>query len=179
MTAVDEGNKGPPAGDGRIVVIGTGNPFRGDDAAGVEFSRRFRVLAPRGVDVVELTGEPATVMAAWTGAVAVFVVDAVDGRRTGKPEKGRFEAGHIIRIEAHEHPLPVRVFRSSTHVLGVAEAIELARALGQLPPVLIVYGIVGRSFGHNQPVSTGVAKACETVCATVLEDIDRIRRADC
>jgi hydrogenase maturation protease len=176
---VDADDKGSPAGEGRIVVIGAGNPFRGDDAVGVTFSRRFRALAPDGVDVIELTGEPATVMAAWSGAAVVFVVDAVDGGRTGKPGRGRFDAGHIIRIEAHEHPLPVRLFRSSTHALGVAEAIELARALGQLPPELVVYGIVGGSFEHGEPLSAAVDEACETVLTTILEDINRIRRGGC
>ena len=46
-------------------------------------------------------------------------------------------------------PVDIRV-GSSTHALGLAEAMELARALGRLPPV-IVYGIEGKTFEIEMP----------------------------
>ena len=46
-------------------------------------------------------------------------------------------------LDARTSRLPMGQFRCSTHALGVAEAIELARALDRLPRKLIVFGIEG------------------------------------
>jgi hydrogenase maturation protease len=56
---------------------------------------------------------------------------------------------------------------SSTHALDVAAAIEFARALGRLPPRLIVYGIEGRSF----TVSAGLSPEVERAIKQVLEQL--------
>ncbi len=46
-----------------------------------------------------------------------------------------------------------------------SEAVELARALHQLPPSLVVYGIEGKTFA----VSTGLSPAVETQVQDVME----------
>ena len=59
-------------------------------------------------------------------------------------------------------PLPVDLFgSSSTHALGVAEAIEIARSLGRLPKQVRVYGIEGASFDYGRGLSPEVEKAVE------------------
>ena len=55
-------------------------------------------------------------------------------------------ARFVRRFEAHEQPLPASSLRTSTHSLGVVEAIELARSLGELPRHVVVFAIEGRSF---------------------------------
>ena len=40
------------------LFVGIGNPIRGDDAAGLIVAARLRDLAPPGLDVIELDGEP-------------------------------------------------------------------------------------------------------------------------
>ena len=49
--------------------------------------------------------------------------------------------------------------RGSTHALGVAEAIELGRALGRLPRRLLVFGIEGGSFDAGAGLSPEVERA--------------------
>jgi len=174
-------------GETQIVVIGTGNPYRNDDAVGVVFSRRIRQSAPKGVTVVEHDGEPANLMEAWDGADVAYVVDAVHtvaqmpsppgGETLAKGKAGN--AGRIYRFEAHREPIAAELFRVSTHAFGVAEAIELARTLGRLPPSLIVYGIGGDNFDHGGELSPEVDAACDEVVFLVLEEIrDRIHDAD-
>lgn len=174
-------------GETQIVVIGTGNPYRNDDAVGVVFSRRIRRSAPKGVTVVEHDGEPANLMDAWDGADVAYVVDAVHAvESTPSPSSGEAvakgklgNAGRIYRFEAHREPLAAELFRVSTHALGVAEAIELARTLGRLPPSLVVYGVRGDNFDHGGALSPGVDAACDEVVLLVLEEIrDRIHNAD-
>ena len=58
--------------------------------------------------------------------------------------------------------LPAELFRASTHHFGLAEAVELARAVGQLPERLVVFGIEGASFGRGRgPRAPAVADAVE------------------
>ena len=52
---------------------------------------------------------------------------------------------------------------TSTHLLGVAEAVELARVLGRLPKALRLVAIEGRNFAHGAKLSPQVEAAVETV----------------
>ena len=42
---------------------------------------------------------------------------------------------------------------SSTHALGLADAVELARSLGRLPQRVVVYGIEGAAFEFGNGLS--------------------------
>jgi Ni,Fe-hydrogenase maturation factor len=50
------------------LVIGIGNPDRGDDAAGLAVARNVRAAAPAGVAVIELDGDQLALLDAWDGA---------------------------------------------------------------------------------------------------------------
>jgi len=143
-------------------VIGVGNPFRGDDAVGVVFSRRIRDSVPRGVTVLEHGCEPAKLMEAWAGADMVYLVDAVHTDVGG---------GKICRFEAHRERLPAEFFGVSTHAFGVAEAVEFARNLNELPGGLVVYGIQGSRFDHTPELSPEVDDACDALVSQVLDEI--------
>ena len=129
----------------RGIVIGVGNALRGDDAAGLHAARR---LAARGfADVRESTGETASLMELWRGADVVLLADAaVSGAA----------AGTVTRLDASSRPLPSAFLHCSTHAFGVAEAVELARSLGSLPPRVIVFGIEGACFEHGAALSPEV-----------------------
>jgi hydrogenase maturation protease len=138
----------------KTLLIGVGNEYRGDDAVGLQVARRVAALALPGVTVIERSGEGVALMAAWAAAVTVFIVDAV--QNNGRP-------GAIYRFDAHQESVVTRFFNYSTHAFSVAEAIEMARLLGQLPPHLVVYGIEGQRFDHNQALTPAVAQAAEAV----------------
>ena len=76
------------------------------------------------------------------------------------------------RLPADEQPLPPELQRSSTHLLGVAEAVELARALGRLPARTVVYGIEGASFDTGAALSPEAAAAVEVVAAAIRREVD-------
>jgi len=144
------------------AVIGVGNPDRGDDAAGREVARRLRLECPQDVTVMECEGILDTLLDAWRGAERAVVVDAVTG-----PAPGR-----IHRFDAVKGPLPAAFASTSTHGLGLAEAIELARALNTLPDRLVVYAIEGRSFALGAPISPEVDRAIERVLALVVQEME-------
>lgn len=147
-------------------MIGVGNPYRGDDAVGIEFCRRLKFRAPAGVAVVASDGDPVSVIESWEGAEAVFVVDAVDS-----PD----QTGRLVRFEAHDRPVPLKVFRFSTHALGVPETIELARGLGRLPRRVVVYGVGGGRFDHTVGLTPLVDEACDAAVQRVLDEIEEMR----
>jgi hydrogenase maturation protease len=143
----------------RVVVIGIGNPDRGDDGAGRHVAALLRGRLPDGVSILELDGEPTALLAALDGADIAILIDACV---SGAP------VGVVHRFDAQTGPLPESVSDVSTHGFGLAAAIELARALGQLPAMTIVYAIEGRQFAVGSSPSATVAAAASSVA-------DRIR----
>jgi hydrogenase maturation protease len=136
-----------------LSLIGIGNRFRRDDAAGLEVVRRLRLAHPPGVILIEQEGEPGSLIDAWSSADEALVIDGVSSGST---------PGKVHRFEVTDAPLPVEVFNPSTHAMGLPEAVELARELDRLPRRLVVYGIEGESFeageGLSEPVQKTVKK---------------------
>lgn len=114
------------------MVIGVGNEFRGDDAVGLLAARDLSTWAIPSMRIVESRGDGARLMRLWSGIDTVIVIDAV---RSGSPP------GTLHRLDVSTHPLPANFVCTSSHQFGVAEAIETARELGELPPRIIFYGI--------------------------------------
>ncbi len=145
------------------LVVGIGNPLRGDDAAGLVAARQVRAAHPDGVTVLEESSDGTALMEAWDGADTVILVDAV---RSGAVP------GTVHRLDAGAGPLPAGYFSCSTHAIGPAEAIELSRALGRLPRRLVVYGIEGRTFAVGAALSPEVEAAAGEVAGRVLRELD-------
>ena len=136
------------------VVVGIGNPDRGDDAAGRVLARRLRALAPPGIEVRECDGEATALMAAWDGAEDVVLVDACHGAGTSGSVRV-LDATDVARLGSLRH--------SSTHSFGVVAAVGLARAIGRLPRVLVLYAIEGRRFDEGAELSPEVDRAVDEV----------------
>jgi len=143
-----------------LVVIGVGNALRADDAAGLEAVRRLR--AGPGVGVREQGGEATALLDALRASAAAIIVDAAAGA----------EPGRVHRLDAAARPLPQGMFGVSTHGFGVAEGIELARALGALPPVCVVYAVEGGRFETGAPMSDAVARALPLLAEDITKEIE-------
>jgi len=140
--------------DKPITLFGVGNTLRGDDGIGVVLARSVGALSPRRFTVCECTGEPAALIQQWSGVEAAMLFDAVHSG--GAP-------GAIFRVDVAETSLPDAFQQTSTHGFGVAEAVELARALGVLPGRLLVYGVEAASFDQGAEMSPEVAAAVPEV----------------
>jgi hydrogenase maturation protease len=146
----------------RLLIIGIGNAYRGDDAVGLAAARKLKEEGLPGLVVIEESGDGAALMELWKDAEAVIVVDAIQSGA---------EPGTVHRFDAHARPIPTELFRCSTHAFGLAEAIELARALDQLPPRLMVYGIEGKHFEAGMGLSSEVERAAEDVVEQVGQEL--------
>lgn len=145
-----------------MLILGAGNPFRQDDAAGLQVARRLRTRVPPGVTVVEAEGDLMSAIEDWREEEEVVLIDAMNSG---------VHPGTVLRFEAHDRPVPASFSNSSTHSFGVAEAVELARALGKLPPRVIIYGIEGKHFAAGEEMSREVAHAVGEVVERVLQEI--------
>ena len=139
-----------------VRVIGIGNEFRQDDGVGLAVARRLRSCAVGGVDVIEHNGDGTSLLHTWEGARVVVLVDAV---RSGSAP------GTIHCVDVRAAGLPEGALWSSSHTLGVADAVKLAAQLNCLPHALLIYGIEGRQFDFG----TGLSPAVEGAAATVVE----------
>ncbi|MBX3285545.1 MAG: hydrogenase maturation protease [Actinobacteria bacterium] len=150
----------------RVVVIGVGNRYRGDDGVG------HRVIDRLGDEVEEAQsqaghpsrpptgrlqgtelhysdGEPSRLVEQWDGADLAVVVDAV---ATGA------DPGRVVVFDAAIDDLPARAATSS-HAGGVGEAWALGSALGTLPGRLLVVGVEAGSIHDGEGLTEAVYAA--------------------
>jgi len=136
-------------------VIGCGNTDRGDDGVGILVARRLREL---GLDAAEHTGDGFALLDLWQNSEEVTLVDAVV---TGaKP-------GTVSVWDASAKTPAFEVCRSSTHVFGPAEAIELARVLDRLPKAIRIYGIEAANFEPGAAPGREVMEAADRVITEI------------
>jgi hydrogenase maturation protease len=156
----------------RRIVVGVGNPERGDDAAGHAVAQLL-CDAPANVpmnvneerwEIAQHDGEATTLLSLLDGKSEAFLIDAC---RSGAP------CGTVQRFDVATAPLPLSVSSLSTHGFGLGEAIELGRALGQLPSRCVVYAIEGASFATGAPLSAAVSAAVAQVAAWLQAEITR------
>jgi hydrogenase maturation protease len=153
-----------------IVVIGIGNEYRSDDRVGIAVARRLRERFLTKIIVLEESGEGAALIDSWKGATWVMLLDAVHSGAA---------PGTIHRLDARAVPVPTGFFHYSTHAFSVAEAIELARSLDELPPHLILYGIEGGNFAAGEGLSPAVEQAVEAVVERAADELRAAMKLDC
>ncbi|MEU7580119.1 hydrogenase maturation protease [Streptomyces sp. NPDC041068] len=148
----------------RIAVIGVGNAFRRDDGVGWAVIARLRERAaerppPTGTVLATCDGDPARLIGLWERADLAVVVDAAHAH-PARP-------GHVHRLSLDAGALE-RARTTSSHGLGLGEAVELARVLGRLPDRLVVYAVEGA----DTALGAGLSARVEAVVQPLVEDIE-------
>lgn len=143
-----------------VLIIGVGNAWRRDDGAGPVVAER---LAGRpGLRTMIMPGEGAELMDAWATDDRVIVVDAM---RSGEP------VGTIRRFDAVRGSLPAGAFSCLSHRFGLAEAVEMARALDRLPSELEIFGIEAADFGQGPGLTPEVQSAAQDLADRIAADV--------
>ncbi|MCK5285552.1 MAG: hydrogenase maturation protease [Alphaproteobacteria bacterium] len=140
--------------DTKLLIIGIGNRMRCDDSAGPETIDILKEKLSIEADFLEERGEPASIMESWKGRDKVILIDCVIA---GKPP------GHIHYLDLSNTPLPDEMGKTSSHAFGLAEAVELSRAMKKLPKKLFFYGIEGGKIDIGKEISPAVKTAINTV----------------
>ena len=151
---------------GAPLVVGLGDPARGDDGVGVVVARQVAARALPGVSVRVLR-DPTALIEVWDGYDPVVVVDAVrSGAAPGTV--------HRLVVGAEDAPRRASSWVASgrgTHAFGLAAVAELARALQRLPEHLVIVGVEAACFGQGHPLSDPVVDAVPVVVDRVVEEV--------
>ena len=142
-----------------MIVIGVGNRFRGDDAAGLRVIDRLKDT----VACFESDGDPSDLIVLFGSDPDVIVVDAM---MSGSPP-GTVTTTEIALGSPSTTRIPLRS-QASTHGFGVFEALELARILGTGPDRLTVIGIEGANFSAGSALTPVLESAIERVADFIL-----------
>jgi hydrogenase maturation protease len=180
MSAVDDGVAGEGAANGKpgeipqsdraprkVMVIGLGNPDRGDDGVGARVAEMLRGRLPAGVAIVARRGDMLALIDDWKGCDALVCIDA--SAPMGMP-------GRVRRIDLASSDLPPDLARSSSHAFGVADTIALARSLQLAPREIILYAVEALSFDALSPLTPAVAAAVDDVTDRVVAEVERLKR---
>jgi hydrogenase maturation protease len=145
------------------IVIGLGNPDRGDDAVGVQVVRQ---VAAERLDVLALEfDDPSEALDAWDPEDIVVIADAISSGGT---------PGDLHVVDVIEQRLPAGNWSAGgTHALGLAAVVELARSLDLLPTRLIVVGVEAGQFDQGAALSEAVQAAVPAATEAVLTVIER------
>jgi hydrogenase maturation protease len=139
-----------------MIVIGLGNEFRHDDAAGLIAARRLR---EHGIPAQEKEGDLTPLIEKWQHADGVIFIDAIVSG--AKP-------GTIHRLDLSTAPLAGDFFKGSTHTLGLPDVIELSRALGTLPCRVLLFGLEVRDTTPGIGLSREVEDAVPALIRQVI-----------
>jgi hydrogenase maturation protease len=137
----------------RALVVGVGNRNRGDDGVGPRVVDAVRARLAH-VSTYLAHGDLSDLVMRWEPDQRVIVVDAMV---SGRPP------GSIVQVNAIEEQLPIDGGLLSSHGVGLAEAVELARVLDRLPATLTIFGVEAEQFEHLGKVGTNVASAIDEV----------------
>jgi hydrogenase maturation protease len=164
---ITRGRVKPSSALTRVLVLGVGNRYRGDDAAGLLVADRVKEAGVPGLVVRECPADPMSIIETWTVFERVIVVDATSSGA---------KAGKIMHFTSGKK-LPRKIFSKqvSSHGVGLGEAIELARALERLPNKLAVYGIEGVAFEVGDKMKTRVCFAVQRTAEYILQDVEKVR----
>jgi hydrogenase maturation protease len=143
----------------KVRVIACGNPFMGNDAAGLSVLSALAKEHPE-VDAVDGGTGGLGLIPLMEGYDRIVIVDATSGMgEVGEVRVfRRIPAGGIPSLSLHE--------------LGIPEVLALARALGIAPEVVIV-GIEGGMPGFSGEMDPAVRAAIPGACRIVLEEVKR------
>jgi hydrogenase maturation protease len=148
----------------QTLVIGIGNAWRGDDAAGLLVVHALRVRDLPHVVVAEVTSVDTDLIDLWQGADRVILVDAVVSGAA---------PGTVHCFDLGKDKLPVTHAFCSTHALDLVAVMDLARVLDRLPSEIWVFGVEASDFIHGHPVSTAVLHGLNTCVETIVAVIHR------
>jgi hydrogenase maturation protease len=140
------------------IVIGVGNPYRRDDAVGLHVADS---VAGRGGHAVQSDGEPVGLVLAWEDADLAVVVDAV----VCEPST----PGRIHRTTVSE--LPAAHGGTSSHGLGIPDAVALATVLDRMPRRLVVYAVEAADVSLGVGLSEAVAQALPALVDQILGEL--------
>ncbi|MFO7632013.1 MAG: hydrogenase maturation protease [Caldilinea sp.] len=147
----------------QTLVIGIGNAWRGDDAAGLLAAHALRARELPGVTVVETNVVDPSLIESWQDVDRLIVVDAVVSGAA---------PGTVHRFDLSRESLPGGLSFCSSHAFDLTALLNLAQALDRLPPQVWVFGVEAHDFTHGHAVSEAVLLGVTACVETMVGLLD-------
>jgi hydrogenase maturation protease len=149
-----------------ILVVGLGNILLQDEGAGVRLVERLeeRFEIPDGVEVLDGGTSGMELIHTIAGRDALIVCDAV---RSDKPP------GTVLRLAGEELPAFFRT-KLSPHQLGLSDVLATLTLLEQVPPSVVLIGIVPQDLDLGIELSPPIAAALDEALALLIAEIESL-----
>ncbi|MCC6614201.1 MAG: hydrogenase maturation protease [Anaerolineae bacterium] len=147
----------------RTLVLALGNPLRADDGVGLAVLDTLRDDAlPPETDLVDGGTSGLELVLTLAGYPRAIIIDAADMGLT--PGAWRQFSLDDVLLGARDPHLS-----GTMHYAGLAEALVLAEALGQLPQQIVVFGVQPETTDWEPGLSAPVQAAIEGISAEIKE----------
>ena len=156
-----------------VQIVGCGRTYWSDDQIGLRVAGLLARNPPPRTEVTSAESSGVDVIAGSASASLLVIVDAA---RTAESA----ETGRIRRFVLHSADLPssgggIPALQDehvdSCHGFGVHHALELAAALGTLPPEVWVYAVAARSFEPDADASAFVQEISRLAANQIRADL--------
>ncbi len=138
----------------KILVIGIGNEFRGDDAAGLLAAEKLREKNLDHLVIRFNNRDGSALLMLWEGFDNVILIDAVSSDS---------EPGRIHHVDLLDSSFEEKLTRTSGHNFSIFETVKLAGYVDKVPSNLKLYGIESKNFTMGENPSEAVLTAVDRV----------------
>lgn len=145
-------------GHNKPLIIGIGNPVRGDDAFGALVVSDLKSNHPHMAEYMFFNADMTNLIDKWVGR-DVILIDLIVS------EKLR---GQISVANSMEELMLQKETILTSHGLGLAEIIQLSQLLDKKPRSFFFIGVSGNNFQINAPIGVPVR-------ALIPEVIDKVK----
>jgi hydrogenase maturation protease len=146
----------------QLIIIGIGNPFRGDDRVGWAVIERLSQESER-LPLDKTRGDVGELVEILGSHKKVIIIDAC---RSQEP------AGTWKKIDAIKEQLPLEPAVTSTHGATLSQVIDMAKNLDKMPEELIIFAISGKDYSIDESLTDAVDQAISVVIKEILKDKD-------
>ena len=146
-----------------ILILGLGNPLRGDDGIGpVVIEELLSRDLPEGVTALDGGSGGLDLLQMLEGWDHVVAVDAA--------EVG-LEPGQFVRFTPDEAHLAQRPTDFSLHYASLSEVLILANALGRTLPEIVIFGIQPAKIDWGEGLTPSVKNAIPNLIDAILKEV--------
>jgi hydrogenase maturation protease len=150
----------------RRLILGLGNPLRGDDGVGSAIITRLtkQIELPASVDLIDGGIAGMKILTMLEGYDHVILVDAADlGLSCG--EWLRLDLDELLRSSI----VPDK--KGTLHEAGVVDALAVGRAMNMLPLNVSIYVIQAQDIHGVAGMSSSVRESIPAICDAILSEI--------
>jgi len=146
------------------LILGLGNPLRGDDGVGVRVVESLSKLAlPNEVEVVDGGTQGLGLVTLLEGRQRVILVDAADmGQKPGQFVRFTLDEARILG----DNP------SMAIHEAGLRDVLVLAQALKVLPDQVIIFGVQPAKIEGDSALGAQVEATLPSLVRAVLAEIE-------